>query len=418
MRKRRSTVVLGLALPFLLLTPSTSAQADSVRSQQWYLDAMDADEMWKTSTGSGITVAVVDTGVQADLPGLRGQVLPGRDFSGLPGGATSDYEGHGTMMAEFVAANGKGDGGEGGFGLAPGAKILPVRVVTDKVPEALAVAGHAPNLDADFAKAIRYAADSDARIISISLANTDENKLEAAALNYALAKGKLVFAAAGNSGQKGNYVLYPAAHPGVVGVGAVNKDLEVTAESERGPQVALVAPGDDMHSSCKGGTGVCASHGTSDATALASAAAALVWSKHPDWTANQVLRVLINTAGRAQSGEQRNDKVGYGLIRPRIALKDPGDPGPANVSPLTGKATSDERNSPFAQLPESTAGSVVSPTEKSTKRHSGVGLKWVACVIAVIALGGLGLAVSVIIRRRRAGSLSTDTSRSNCEPYR
>ena len=114
----------------------------------------------------------------------------------------------------------------------------------------------------------------------------------------------------------------------------MGRDLHKTDESEYGPQVDLAAPGDDMVHPCKSETGLCRSHGTSDATALASASAALIWSKHPEWTNNQVLRVMLNTIGGPTDGAKRNDSIGYGIVRPRVALVNPGDPGPADVYPL------------------------------------------------------------------------------------
>ncbi|MEU2855062.1 type VII secretion-associated serine protease mycosin [Streptomyces syringium] len=309
------------------------AQAEALRSQQWYLDAMHAEEMWQTSTGAGVTVAVIDSGVDAELPDLRGQVLPGKDFSGIAGDAHSDYEGHGTSMAVLIAGTGKSHAGAGSFGLAPGAKILPLRVISDKAPLTQTLPGKA------MSAAIRFAADSEAKIINISMAGPGENHDEEKAVEYALSKGKLVFAGVGNHGHKDNAVAYPAAFPGVVGVAAVDEQIEATAESEHGPQVDLAAPGDNMIATCKGGSGVCRTHGTSDATALASASAALLWSVHPDWTANQITRVLINTAGGPENGDKRSDSIGYGVVRPRIALKNPGDPGPADVNPLPGPNT-------------------------------------------------------------------------------
>ncbi|MEV5511088.1 type VII secretion-associated serine protease mycosin [Streptomyces orinoci] len=363
------------------------AQADSIRSKQWYLDAMNADEMWKTSTGAGVTVAIIDTGVQADLPDLRGQVLPGKDFSELPGGATSDDNGHGTRMAMFIAGTGRARGGQGSLGLAPGAKILPLRIA-----------------NASFASAIRYAADSEAKIVNISmgslLGQKSDLESEKHAVDYALSKGKLIFAGVGNSAQKGNPLLYPAGYAGVVGVGAVNRDGEVTAESERGPQVALVAPGADMYSTCKGGTGVCTGHGTSDASALASASAALVWSKHPDWTANQVLRVLINTAGRSTTGEKRNDNVGYGLIRPRVALEDPGDPGAADIHPLTGKPTSAMPAPAVSEAVKPRASETDTPDQAAGRTHEDHGtMTWVVAGIGAAAL--FGAAVAALTRTLR-----------------
>ncbi|MFJ5271352.1 S8 family serine peptidase [Streptomyces sp. NPDC088358] len=135
--------------------------------------------------------------------------------------------------------------------------------------------------------------------------------------------GSLVFAAVGNSGDKGNTVEYPAATPGVVGVAAVGKNLRRTSWSQYGSQVDISAPGEDMIHACGGQTGLCQGSGTSDATALASASAALIWSKHLTWTNNQVLRVMLDTAGGPTDGAKRNDSINYGIVCPRIALRNP-----------------------------------------------------------------------------------------------
>lgn len=357
----------------------TPAQADSIRSQQWYLDAMQADEMWKTSTGVGVTVAVIDSGVDADVPDLRGQVLEGKDFSGLPGNANTDAKGHGTRMALFIAGTGKG---AGAFGLAPGAKILPLHA-------------SGTNFETDsrsMASAIRFAADSDAKVINISRGTPGESPEEASAIHYALSKGKIIFAAVGNSGDKANLVEYPAAFPGVVGVSAVDRQIKAAPWSQSGPQVVLAAPGADMVAPCTDGTsGICTGDGTSDATALASASAALIWSAHPDWTANQVLRVLINTAGGPTSGERRSDTIGYGVVRPRIALQNPGDPGPADVSPLATPPTSSPSPNTDAQPTE---------TERISNGDSLLSTRnMLAAGIAAVA--ALAVAVPVLIARRR-----------------
>ncbi|MBP2403125.1 type VII secretion-associated serine protease mycosin [Streptomyces syringium] len=371
-----------------------SAQAaDTLRSQQWYLDAMHAEEMWQTSTGAGVTVAVIDSGVDAELPDLRGQVLPGEDFSGIAGGAHSDYEGHGTSMAVLIAGTGKSNAGSGSFGLAPGVKILPLRVISDKAPATQKLPGVA------MSDAIRFAADSEAKIINISMGGPGEVPEQKKAVEYALSKGKLVFASVGNRGRKDNAVVFPAAFPGVVGVAAVDEDIKATAESEHGPQVDLAAPGDNMVTTCKGGTGICRGHGTSDATALASASAALLWSVHPDWTANQITRVLINTAGGPQNGDKRSDSIGYGVVRPRIALKNPGDPGPADVNPLPGPNYASP--APQATASRATGGmpgrSTANPADKAD------GLLSTRNVLAAggAAVVAVAVAVSVGLKRRR-----------------
>ncbi|MGW1870476.1 type VII secretion-associated serine protease mycosin [Streptomyces mauvecolor] len=292
---------------------------------------MKAQEMWRTSTGKGITVAVIDTGIDPSNPDLKGQVLPGRNFApGEPGDEHTDSNGHGTGMAGLIAGTGAYGDGNGAFGLAPGAKVLPVRMSG----EVTSGAEGTKSFNAIAPGAIRYAADKGARVINISM-GVQEGSLElTAAVKYALDKGSLVFAAVGNSGDSGNGVEYPAATPGVVGVGAVGKDLRRTAWSEYGPQVDMAAPGAEMVHACGGGSGLCKTDGTSDATAIASASAALIWSKHPNWTNNQVLRVMLNTVGAPTDGAKRNDSIGYGIVRPRVALENPGDPGPADVYPL------------------------------------------------------------------------------------
>ncbi|MEU3355715.1 type VII secretion-associated serine protease mycosin [Streptomyces sp. NPDC037389] len=384
---RRRIVVCSAVVLSTFYAPQL-AYAETARSQQWYLDAMRAEEMWQKGTGAGVTVAVIDSGVDAELPDLQGQVLLGKDFTGLEGDAHSDYDGHGTGMAVLIAGN----GGAGTFGLAPGVRILPLRVDNGKVPDLKVLPGAA------MASAIRYAADSNAKIINISMGGPYGDDEQAQAVKYAVSKGKLVFAAAGNTGNKGNLPEYPAAYPGVVGVAAVDQDIKATAESQHGPQVDLAAPGDNIVATCKGGTGLCRSHGTSDATALTSASAALLWSAHPDWTANQVLRVLINTAGGPKTGEKRSDSIGYGVVRPRIALQSPGDPGPADVSPLPELAAA---KSPVAGTASS--GEDAAHRQAAEPKKDGSSLLSQRNVLAVGVAAAVILAsgASVLLKRRR-----------------
>ncbi|QNE27127.1 type VII secretion-associated serine protease mycosin [Streptomyces sp. INR7] len=386
MRMRKATAALvGLLLAGVAATP---AHADTIRSQQWHLDAMKADEIWKISTGKGVTIAVIDSGVNR-IPELEGQVLPGKDFEpdSVEGDERTDVSSHGTTMAAVMAGSGKHPSGDGSFGLAPGAKILPIRVP------------HETNrATPSWVAAIRYAADSDAKIINMSLAldgtaNDDEPRREA--VNYALSKGKLVFAGTGNYGKRD--LFYPAATPGVVGVGAVDASGEPTKESQYGPQVDMAAPGIDIVTACAGKTGLCKSSGTSDASALAAASAALLWSAHPDWTNNQVLRVLLNNAGKPVDGSQRNDFVGYGVVRPRVALQTPGDPGPADVYPLPDLAASQAG----AKSPSAAASAAPSPAPQAAEAaKGGSSLLWVGLGLGACVLIG-GAVTAVVVRRNR-----------------
>lgn len=381
----------------LFVVSVSPAQADTIRSRQWHLDVMHAEEMWETSTGAGVTVAVIDSGVDASLPDLRGQVLEGRNFSDDPGDAQTDTDGHGSSMAALIAATGKRGSDTGSYGLAPGAKILPLRVGGKNFDDGTTRT----------AAAIRFAADSDAKIINISLGSPGYSQLEERAVAYAVNKGKMIFASAGNSGDKRNAIEYPAAYPGVIGVAALDQDSATAKWSQYGPQVDLSAPGADVVSACPGGTGVCRGNGTSGASALASASAALIWSVHPTWTANQVTRVLINTAGGTSGKEKRDDYVGYGGVRPRIALKDPGDPGPADVNPLPGPAASpspeqsgstDDSKAAAGDLPKK-------QPESASGKSGGTPATWIAIGAGGTLLLAAAVAVPIVLARRRAAAV-------------
>ncbi|MER6606697.1 type VII secretion-associated serine protease mycosin [Streptomyces sp. NPDC000927] len=388
----------------LLLVGASPAYSDSIRSQQWYLDAMKADQIWKMSTGENITVAVIDSGVNASIPDLQGRVLKGLDLAeDSPGDEQTDYDKHGTGMASIIAGTGNVRGGGGSFGLAPGAKILPIRM-SDNAGKVNGAAG-SKYFNEELSTAIRFAVDHGAKVINASIGDVVGGSQQLTdSVRYALDRGALVFAAVGNDAAEGNPVSYPAATPGVVGVGAIRKDLKRADFSRYGPEVDLSAPGVDMVHACSGGTGMCKSSGTSDATAIVSASAALIWSKYPHWTNNQVLRALLNTVGGPTSGELRNDHIGYGIVRPRFVLKDPGDPGPADEYPLPDLAAA-ASPSPSAQPSKADDGAkggdkpaaAASPTADDQSDSTAL---WVGAGILLAALVG-GVVTFIVIRSRR-----------------
>ncbi|WNZ08285.1 type VII secretion-associated serine protease mycosin [Streptomyces sp. 11x1] len=401
------SIALGLLLVGIASTP---AHAESVRDRQWHLDAMHAEEMWKTSTGRGITVAVIDSGVDDSTADLKGQVLAGKDYSDLPGDEHTDRDRHGTGVAALIAATGARGTASGSYGIAPGAKILPIRMrySTEDYGKVDVGAEYSRKLS----EAIRYAADSKAQIINISMARADSPGAQnvgtpalASAVKYALTKGKLIFAGAGNSGDTSNFLQYPAATPGVVAVAAIDKNVERSTFSQWGPQIDVAAPGEEMVHACTGGTQICKSDGTSDATAIASASAALIWSKHPTWTNNQVLRVLINTMKGNEKKWTWNNAIGYGIVRPRIALQNPGDPGPADEYPLP-DLTAAASPSPSPE-PSKSSGSSSNdkkddkPTAAAPPADDSNPALWIALGVGAAALLGTAVAVPVIRARRR-----------------
>ncbi|WSV51936.1 type VII secretion-associated serine protease mycosin [Streptomyces decoyicus] len=385
-RKSRASVAALACLTTLtvgLLAPTASA-ADK-RSRQWYLDAMQAEHMWQTSTGEGVSVAVIDSGVDDSVPELRGQLSPGKDFSGQGRGANYDDEGHGTSMAMIIAGK---RSGSGTWGLAPGAKILPIRSIDGDWPSHMA-------------KSIRYAADQGAKVINISQAGTATAATAATlkpAIDYANKKGSLIFAGTGNEGAKENLPLYPASLPGVVGVGAVDRSLKATKFSTHGAQVALAAPGVGIPTRCTKKLLDCTEDGTSDATAIASASAALIWSAHPTWTNNQVLRVMMETAGKPEDGKVPSEYLGYGIVRPRKVLLDKeGDPGPADVNPLL----ADHESTASPKTPQSGAdnsadGAAPKPVDRPDDSPAWPLTAGLAATVAALGAGGL-----IIVRRRR-----------------
>ncbi|MFF3396548.1 S8 family serine peptidase [Streptomyces sp. NPDC002669] len=377
--------------------------AADVQSKQWYLSAMQAEEMWKITTGEGIKVAIIDTGVNSSTPSLKGQVLNGLDATGAEGDENDDYDGHGTTMAELIAGTGQGGGLKG---LAPGAKIVPMRVADTQFQNKHSVNAY------DAADSIRAAADSDVKIISMSFGSEFEMDREIEAVKYAQRKGKLFFAAVGNEAKKGNKAIYPAAYPEVVGVAAADRAGKVSETSQYGNFVDIAAPGNDVPFWCdQKFEGYCQGNGgTSAATAIASASAALVWSAHPDWTANQVLNVLFDTASRDWEKDTLSKYLGHGLIRPSMnILKGKGDPGDPDISPLTKERTSGSPASsasassqPGKGETDEKAGDTAmagSTADAEKDDNSRLGLI-IGGAAAVVVLGG---GAFVLVRRRRAG---------------
>ncbi|MER8016428.1 type VII secretion-associated serine protease mycosin [Streptomyces griseoluteus] len=388
MRRRTRTASSLLLAAGLTLLPAATAHADSIRAQQWGLSALHLDQAWRTTQGQGVTVAVLDTGVEDDHPDLAGNVLPGKDMVGFGAGpGDRAWARHGTAMAGIIAGHGHGPGdGAGIMGVAPRAKILPVRVILEDKDAARAKArvtrGNA------LADGIRWAADHGADVINLSLGDDSDSAHPEAgedeAVQYALGKGVVVVASAGNGGDKGDHVSYPAAYPGVIAVTAVDRYGTRASFSTRRWYAAVSAPGVDVviadpdHRYYEG-------WGTSAASAFVSGAAALLKADRPKLTPAQVKKVLEDTARDAPTGG-RDDSRGFGMIDPAAALKAAATLHPDALRPVTyGRKY-------FGPGPD-TPGSAAS------------GTGWAAWLAGATGTALL-LAAAVVIRRgRRPGTL-------------
>lgn len=299
---------------------TTTLSHDTYRSKQWALTRFHAESVWKSATGSGVVVAVVDTGVTASHPDLKGHVLSGRDFV-APGTAASDQNGHGTHVAGIIAAVAGND--RGIAGLARYARILPVRVLN----------AHGSGSSDNVARGIIWAADHGADVINLSLGSTTSDRAEAAAVAYAISKNVVVAAAAGNDGCHVGLLglgatkpSYPAAYTGVLGVGAISSSGAVASYSDCGSWVDVVAPGSNIISTtitrpdaelgCGAGIGYCYLSGTSMATPYASAAAALEIQKLGKGWKQSTVRSRLQSSADNVGAAGRDNASGYGVVNP------------------------------------------------------------------------------------------------------
>ncbi|MFS4094067.1 type VII secretion-associated serine protease mycosin [Streptomyces sp. AF1A] len=361
----------------------------------WALQRVNLDELWSQSKGKGVKVAVIDTGVDTSNPQLTQAVdgslgvnlLPAKDDKGQPvdgakSKATTDTVGHGTRVAGIIAA--RRMDGTGFVGLAPEAKIIPIKQNDAE--------GHGTALT--LAKAIRYAIKAKAQVINIS--QDTANAVAPAqdlhdAINEALANKIVVVASAGNDGLGGNVKLtYPASYDGVLAVAASDRNNERAAFSQSGDFVGVAAPGVDMISTVPKG-GHCSDNGTSFSAPYVAGVAALIKAKHPDWTAREVVAQIEQTAERSIAGHDR--LVGWGVVDPVRALTEDDHPIEA-PHPDTG-LTHVEAPAP-ARL---TLGET--PQERTARIAT-----YVAVGVAVLVAGLSGGAVALRDARRRRRNLS------------
>jgi membrane-anchored mycosin MYCP len=279
------------------------------------------------ATGAGVRVAVIDSGVDARNPQLKGQVLAGRDLLHSAADGRRDCVGHGTAVAGIIA--GLADPRSGVQGLAPGATIIPVRVSEDTELDGRSPGGGRQSSAAAFAQAITWSAGTArADVINISLVMPAADPQVREAIAAAVGDGVVVVAAAGNGGAAGG-VAYPAGYPGVIGVGAVRADGTIADYSQPGPHVDIAAFGDGVTvlSPLRGHRAV---QGTSFAAPFVSATVALLRERFPRDSAAQLTQRLLRSADPAPGGA-RSSQYGAGVLNPYRALSEEAGPVVAEV---------------------------------------------------------------------------------------
>ncbi|MCC8249493.1 type VII secretion-associated serine protease mycosin [Saccharothrix luteola] len=308
-----------------------------IKELPWAHQALDVTRAWPHSTGGGVLVAVVDTGVDRDHPqlGAAGKVARGEDFY-LVGDLPGDFDcgSHGTAVASIIAADPVA--GVGFHGVAPGARVLPVRVADRDLDDTGAVNALDPVV---LARGIRYAADQGAKVINLSMSGQEDNKDVRDAVAHAVAKDAVVVAAVGNRQQDGDARLasFPAAYDGVLGVGAIDIAGDRVPGSQLGDYVDLVAPGKEVAGATRAG-GHSYWQGTSFAAPFVAGTAALVRAVWPELTAPEVARRLLATASPAR-GEAA--AYGVGVVNPYRAVTDGLSAAQPEVMPVVVKPVED-----------------------------------------------------------------------------
>ena len=273
---------------------------DADYGSEWHLQTINAPVAWNTSVGSGVTVAILDSGIDATHPDLVGQLVPGWNFYDNNSN-TADVNGHGTMVAGVVAA--RGNNSIGVAGVAWGAKLMPVRVSDASGTGTLSA----------FANGLTYAADHGARIANLSFPVQSSSSTQAAA-QYFVNKGGVVFNSAGN------YAALDSTPPSnsLVSVSATGGTDILASWSSYGPYVDLSAPGVGIWTTSLGG-GYSSVSGTSFSSPLSAGVAALMMSVNPSLAPSQIVSLMESTA--VDLGTAGYDySYGYGRVNAGAAV--------------------------------------------------------------------------------------------------
>ena len=413
-RLARAGVAVGVAVACLALNAaSTSAAANSVRSQEWWLQALHVTQAWHSTRGGGVTVAVLDTGVYPDQADLRGAVKKGPDYT-HSGRARGDqlWGIHGTAIASLIAGRGHGpSAGAGVIGVAPAASILSVRVTLEPSDPLLADASVATGLPAAIARGIRYAVKRHATVIDLPLdpvtvpgsPGVGGSSAERAAVAYALAHHVVLVAPAGDEGAGADPVNFPASYKGVISVGAFDSQFTKASFSSHQPYVTLTGPGVGVIAA-NGRAGYTQISGTAAASAVVAGVAALIRAQFPALSPAQVTKALTESARFQHPGGQQ-DGSGAGTVDAAGALA----AAARMVEAVPSAGSSPVAGAPGAQPPGAPA---VHPSSNLSRTL----LIDIGIAVAIFLLLAVPILTYGLRRRRRARAARLAEVRAAAQP--
>lgn len=402
-RATNAVSVLGIVALGVLATP-VPANADEVRDDQWYMGALDINEAHKLAQGEGITIGLVDGGVDATHPDLKKNIKAGKDFGDSSGKGLEDVDGHGTSMAGLLVGHGHGkDDAEGVMGVAPKAKVLSAGVHCEDACDGGSL----------ISDAIIWLVDQGVDIISISMSSADDNNK---ALDYATRKGIPVVASAGNSTPEYDDILgkidppkwtsWPASAVGSVPVTGTTEagkfwdGSQTLNDAATQPQLGLSAPAKDIVTVEKGG-GYATHSGTSGSAPLVAGTLALIKSAYPDLSYNQWIDRLLDTVDDKGS-KGFDDKYGWGIVNPHRALTEEttyeGKDG-AQVSSPDDRLPLDEQGKGQGQQDN---GNGSGNSDGALTPSGASSLLLPLCITAAVLVLAAAVVIAVVVAKRRA----------------
>ncbi|WP_311213126.1 MULTISPECIES: S8 family serine peptidase [unclassified Arthrobacter] len=424
-----ATVLAGGALAGALVT-APAATADAWRDKEFWLKDSGVTNAWQVSKGAGVKVAIIDSGIDGNHPDLKGVVVGGTDVSGAgaPNGQKSigAKTEHGTLVATMLAGRGHttptaspsptasatppgpptvppAGGPDGITGVAPEAQILAVSTwLGSPNPGGKTDQEQIPD-------AVRWAVDNGAKVINISLGSTSPDWPQSwdAAFLYAEQKDVVIVAAAGNRVGGNVQVGAPATIPGVLTVAGLDGEGRASVDSSsQGISIGVAAPAEKLVGGIPGG-GYAEWAGTSGAAPIVSGVAALIRSKWPEMSANQVINRIVSTAKDA-GAPGKDPLYGYGILNAEAALKD--DVAATSSNPLGSIADwirvhrrgdfSEPSQAPVAS-PTSAAPTLADPTVPAAKTPATVDDALPAAVVLGFGALFLALVTGAAIQLRR-----------------